>query len=614
MNEKENMKSAEDILLSIIVPVSRMSGRLENLKSWIAMANSPKVEIILIHDVQDVQTHGELEEIVTTFPNNNVRLERGYWGYPGGPRNQGIKNCRAEWMIFWDSDDIGYVDEVLHELELVESETNFIVGQFDMIDYITKKTLGPVSNTTSIPDLVFNPGLWRIVIRRAAISGVFFGSERMGEDQIFLADIGIMTSKVHYSKRKFYTYFRNFPNQLTGATLAIDGIKESIFKLNRVLYRIEADSEVFIKLMMIRMRFTYLKNCWHQSKFTVLLNPNLSLGALFHGSWKKTIRAFLLYIRISFKNNAKRPAKNFVVLTGGLGNQLFQLAGAMDTSEGSVEIIGCVGKPRAMSGYPDLLEFQLPERILIHECNHQSRILNRFYNLHLSLGLSHKTFFSLKPVKIGLTYVANLFFTLHLRRPVRIIVSKGVGYDPNLRPTSWNLLFGYLQSYKWSCASETLEELQKITLKKGDSELEGFEKEARSRSILVLHVRLGDYKSEPNFGTLSERYFDAALNEAFKRKSFQTIWLFSDEPDAALSFISAEFHNKIRVIKDEGKSPAFSLQLMRLGSGYIIANSTFSWWGARLSSSPDALVIAPKIWFTGAPEPEELIPPDWIRL
>ncbi len=608
------MKSAEEILLSIIVPVSRMSGRLENLKSWIAMVNSHKVEIILVHDVQDLQTDGELEEIVAAFPDKNIRLERGYWGYPGGPRNLGIEKCRAEWIIFWDSDDIGYVEQVLPEIELAESETNFIVGQFDMIDYLTKTNCGTVSNTTSISSLFFNPGLWRIAIRRKAILGIFFGSERMGEDQIFLAEIGIVNSKIRYSERKFYTYFRNFPNQLTGTTLIIDSIRESIFKLNKVSYHFGADSEEFVKLMMIRMRLTYLKNRWRHSKLTALSISDLSLGAFLHGSWKKTIQAILLFIGISFKNNARRPAKNFVALTGGLGNQLFQLAGAMATSEGSVEILGCVGKPRSMSGYPDLLDFELPRRISIHECNRESRILNRFYNLHLSLGLSDRAFFSLKPIKICLTYAANLLFSFHLREPVKIIVSKGVGYDPNLRPKTGNLLFGYLQSYKWSCASETSEELQKITLRRGNSELEGFEKEASSRSILVLHVRLGDYKSEPNFGTLSERYFDAALNEAFKRKSFQTIWLFSDEPVAALSFIPTEFHNKIRVIKDDGKSPAFSLQLMRLGSGYIIANSTFSWWGARLSSSPGALVIAPKTWFTGAPEPQELIPPDWIRL
>jgi len=53
---------------------------------------------------------------------------------------------------------------------------------------------------------------------------------------------------------------------------------------------------------------------------------------------------------------------------------------------------------------------------------------------------------------------------------------------------------------------------------------------------------------------------------------------------------------------------------MRFGKGYIIANSTFSWWGARLSYEEEPDVIVPKPWFAQAEVPIDLIPSNWEEL
>ena len=53
---------------------------------------------------------------------------------------------------------------------------------------------------------------------------------------------------------------------------------------------------------------------------------------------------------------------------------------------------------------------------------------------------------------------------------------------------------------------------------------------------------------------------------------------------------------------------------MRLGRGYVIANSTFSWWAAYLSLNPGVEVVVPSPWFMGMEDPGELIPPNWKQL
>jgi hypothetical protein len=54
--------------------------------------------------------------------------------------------------------------------------------------------------------------------------------------------------------------------------------------------------------------------------------------------------------------------------------------------------------------------------------------------------------------------------------------------------------------------------------------------------------------------------------------------------------------------------------LMSMCHHQIIANSSFSWWGAWLNPDPNKIVIAPRKWFADAPDTADLIPENWIRL
>ena len=60
-------------------------------------------------------------------------------------------------------------------------------------------------------------------------------------------------------------------------------------------------------------------------------------------------------------------------------------------------------------------------------------------------------------------------------------------------------------------------------------------------------------------------------------------------------------------------NPAEVMYLMSLGSGHIIANSTFSYWGAYLSKKSQ-IIIAPSKWFKGWEDPKDLINPKWVRV
>lgn len=120
-----------------------------------------------------------------------------------------------------------------------------------------------------------------------------------------------------------------------------------------------------------------------------------------------------------------------------------------------------------------------------------------------------------------------------------------------------------------------------------------------------LHIRRGDYLKNPNYHTnlTSTDYYDRAL-DYLKPKQ---LLVFSDDTEWA----KEHFSNSIVVEEQEDYLEIF---LMSFCKDNIIANSSFSWWGAWLNTNPNKTVIAPSNWF--GPEcgasTKDLVPESWI--
>jgi hypothetical protein len=127
---------------------------------------------------------------------------------------------------------------------------------------------------------------------------------------------------------------------------------------------------------------------------------------------------------------------------------------------------------------------------------------------------------------------------------------------------------------------------------------------------ISLHVRRTDYIANPNHTSLSIDYYKKALTEF---SSDSTIIVFSDDPSWCKE---QEIFSDDRFLISENNSNYIDLCLMTLCRGHIIANSSFSWWGAWLSDSDK--VVAPSGWFTGSSnehlDTKDLIPNNWIQI
>lgn len=138
------------------------------------------------------------------------------------------------------------------------------------------------------------------------------------------------------------------------------------------------------------------------------------------------------------------------------------------------------------------------------------------------------------------------------------------------------------------------------------------------RNAVSVHVRRGDYVTNPvanaYHGTCSPEWYAKAKLALEERVTRPAYVLFSDDPDWVRKNLP-EFGDALFVDPEADRSDAEDQYLMSLCRHHIIANSSFSWWGAWLNARADKVVIAPKVWFLHkGSDTRDLIPGGWTKL
>ena len=112
-----------------------------------------------------------------------------------------------------------------------------------------------------------------------------------------------------------------------------------------------------------------------------------------------------------------------------------------------------------------------------------------------------------------------------------------------------------------------------------------------------VHLRRGDYLALQAHAVCDQSYYDAALNELLRDfRAEPQIFVFSDDPQWARE--NLVLPGDPIVVDHNGEDQDFEdMRLMSLCKHNVIANSSFSWWGAWLNRNPSRRVIAPKQWF-----------------
>jgi glycosyltransferase involved in cell wall biosynthesis len=201
----------------VVVPITRMSGKLENLESTVLSSSIFPIEIILVHDVQDELTQAELEALVANFPQVAIKLLVEKFGNPGDTRNRGIQEATGEWICFWDSDDLPRVEKYFEMIDAASKEKSDIsVGLIRTINSSTgESTIHDFQNKPRKIPMEFGriPGFTRFAFKNHVIKDVKFPSTILGEDQVFLARTNFLDKSIYFFGQDVYDYIIDFPGQ-----------------------------------------------------------------------------------------------------------------------------------------------------------------------------------------------------------------------------------------------------------------------------------------------------------------------------------------------------------------------------------------------------------------
>lgn len=288
-------------------------------------------------------------------------------------------------------------------------------------------------------------------------------------------------------------------------------------------------------------------------------------------------------------------------IIGGLGNQIFQYA-----------VGRAVSLRRNMRFALDVSGF---DRYKLHN----GFELNKAFNLNVPIA-NQSDFDGILGVRSS--SIVRKFLTrdtFRCLRGSRFIVEPHFHFWPkiqNLQNSSY--LVGYWQSERYFTELESV--IRSDLIFRSPMSLEDLRiaTTISAANAISLHVRRGDYATNPE--TLAEHglcgldYYHAAVRYLVEHTNDPVFFVFSDDTHWVKNNLSLGYPLYF-VDHNRGQDSYNDMRLMSMCKHHIIANSSFSWWGAWLNSSKDKIVVAPKRWFANTKrDTKDLIPAGWIQI
>jgi hypothetical protein len=201
----------------------------------------------------------------------------------------------------------------------------------------------------------------------------------------------------------------------------------------------------------------------------------------------------------------------------------------------------------------------------------------------------------------------------------RILRQRGTGFDAAvLDAPDGTHLVGFWQSERYFDGQAAAIRADFVPTVTASAEARSLHERVSTDASVSLHVRRGDYVSNADanryHGTLDPEHYRRAVEMVAERTSVDLeLFIFSDDVAWCAEHLALAHATTFVELPDT--SPIIDLALMAACRHHVIANSSFSWWGAWLDPRPDHVVVAPRAWAQNpGADFSTIYCPGWLRL
>lgn len=276
---------------------------------------------------------------------------------------------------------------------------------------------------------------------------------------------------------------------------------------------------------------------------------------------------------------------DIVRFKGGLGNQMFQYA-LVEALRSRQREVGC--SLGFYKNHPDLMPFildQVFKQVDLYEVEDSvfQRIDERW-----------------KRIKSNETVLKE--FKQDVKRRFFYVEDEVGKYDNKIFQTENSTFVGYWQTEKYFAdIKDTIKE--KYKFEDLEPDLRDFSRRLR-KGYVSVHIRRNDYLNDSVYQTFSNEYYINAIQYIKKKMPEAKFIFFSDDRE----WVCGNFKLPDMIVCEpkwfDNYKDWYDMYLMTACQGNIIANSSFSWWGAWLNQNERQIVIAPDRWLNGRATPD----------
>ena len=273
-----------------------------------------------------------------------------------------------------------------------------------------------------------------------------------------------------------------------------------------------------------------------------------------------------------------------LIMTGGLGNQMFQYS------------------------YLTLLRHH-GERVALDTSLYNYTTMHNGYELKRVFGIDER--------RHDVSWLNTLWIRLLLKiRPSILLTEESLGFETQTIKSRPYIKGEFQSELYFKDIENIIRDVYEF--KNIDEQNMKVARKLHLEDSVSVHIRRGDYLNHPLYERIcTEDYYYQAVGMVQGRHPDSSFYVFSNDCDWSRGFFEKNFKNvKFEVIDiNRGDKSYQDMYLMSQCRHNIIANSSFSWWGAWLNTNPEKMVIAPKVWINAPVEKYiNIVPQSWIKI